>query len=156
MMKSKINNNKGVSAVEVAMILPVFLLLIFAVFDFGIYFYDLHTLSHATREGARLGMVGETIEGEDRTGSIIRTIEDKASLAVIREDIDIRIFEVSGPSYLDPGGWETMSPDAGEPDDFMRIKVRYTYDFINPLIAVFFPSGEKEILTEMTYRNEQF
>ncbi len=151
----KLNRN-GATSVEFALVLGIFLLFIFGIFDFGTYFHRLHTLKHAVREGARFGMTGGTLTGENPTDSIIKTIEDSASPAVKKEEIDIRVFEVLEPLYTDPGGWETMSPDAGVGMDFMRIKVRHTYNFINPLIGVFFTDGEKEILTETTYRNEDF
>ncbi|MDO9543172.1 MAG: pilus assembly protein [Kiritimatiellia bacterium] len=149
------SRRSGASAVEFALIAPLFLVLIFGIIEFGMYFHALHTLKHACREGSRLGMVGGTVGGEDRTGSIIKIIKDRASTAVNKDKIDIRIFEVN-PDYSDPVGWETTPPGAGDPEDFMRIKLRYTYKFINLLIGVFFSGGGQEILTEITYKNEKF
>ncbi len=50
-------NNKGMSSVEFALILPVFMLLLFAIVEFGSAFYKQQILTSAVREGARIGMV---------------------------------------------------------------------------------------------------
>jgi Flp pilus assembly protein TadG len=53
-----LKNQKGASAVEFAIILPVLVMLIFAIFEFGIAFNNYIALTHAAREGARLAAVG--------------------------------------------------------------------------------------------------
>ena len=48
---------KGASAVEFALILPVLIMIIFAIFQFGIAYNNYIALTHAAREGARLAAV---------------------------------------------------------------------------------------------------
>ena len=48
---------KGASAVEFAIILPILIMLIFAIFQFGIAYNNYIALTHAAREGARLAAV---------------------------------------------------------------------------------------------------
>src|SRR6478752_9850327 len=48
----------GASMVELAIILPIFLLLVFGVIQFGITYNNLITLRQGTREAARQGAVG--------------------------------------------------------------------------------------------------
>ena len=56
--KSKIlKNEKGASAVEFAFILTPLVVLIFAIFQFGILFNNWIALTYAAREGARLATV---------------------------------------------------------------------------------------------------
>ncbi|MBI3967737.1 MAG: pilus assembly protein [Chloroflexi bacterium] len=50
----------GQSLVEFALVMPVFLTLIFGVFDFGRYAYAQAVLDNAVREGARHGMMQPT------------------------------------------------------------------------------------------------
>lgn len=57
--KSKARNEKGASAVEFALVLPIFVSIIFAIFQFGIAFNNWIALTHAAREGARLAAVGQ-------------------------------------------------------------------------------------------------
>ena len=50
-------NQKGILAVEFAILLPVFVLLIFGVVEFSLALYDKAMLTNASREGARAGIV---------------------------------------------------------------------------------------------------
>ena len=58
MLQRRKGNEQGATAVEFALVLPIFLLLTFAIIDFGRYFFVEHTLQYATREGMRLALVG--------------------------------------------------------------------------------------------------
>jgi hypothetical protein len=150
----KLREKSGIAAVEFALVLPLFVTLVFAIIDFGWYFFVQHTLQYATREGVRLALVGGTIGEENRLDSIIKTIEDDAKLAVDPEKLSISIFPVTG-AYGDPGGWEGTQ-DPGNPGDIMRVKTRYTYDFLTPLIGHFFSGGNILVQAEATYKNEEF
>lgn len=55
--KSKLRNEKGASAVEFALVLPIFISVIFGIFQFGIAFNNWIAITHAAREGARLAAV---------------------------------------------------------------------------------------------------
>ena len=57
--KSKLRNEKGASAVEFALVLPIYLMLVFGIFQFGIAFNNWIALTHAAREGVRLAAVGQ-------------------------------------------------------------------------------------------------
>ncbi len=50
-------NSRGANAVEFALIAPLFLLLVFAMIDFGLVFGDWLVLTNGVREGARVGVV---------------------------------------------------------------------------------------------------
>ena len=54
-MKGK--NYRGMAAVELAIILPIFLTVMLAMIGFSVYFYDRIILIHAAREAARYGIV---------------------------------------------------------------------------------------------------
>ena len=51
-------NEKGQSLVEYALVLPLLLLLIFGIVDFGRYFHAYLTVDHAGREAARAASIG--------------------------------------------------------------------------------------------------
>jgi hypothetical protein len=46
--KRILSDSRGVTAVEFALIMPFFFLLLFAIVDFGWYFYSQHTIQFAT------------------------------------------------------------------------------------------------------------
>ena len=79
--KSKLRNDKGASAVEFALVLPIFLMLVFGIFQFGIAFNNWIAITHAAREGARLAVVGQYDEQ--------RVIDSAPS-------VDIQSISVSG------------------------------------------------------------
>jgi Flp pilus assembly protein TadG len=47
----------GQSLVEFALVLPVFLILLFGIVEFGLLLYNQHVITNASREGARYGIV---------------------------------------------------------------------------------------------------
>ncbi|HSB34471.1 MAG TPA: TadE/TadG family type IV pilus assembly protein [Nitrospirota bacterium] len=51
------NREKGASAVEFALILPVLILILFGIIEFGFIIYDKAVITNASREGARAGIV---------------------------------------------------------------------------------------------------
>lgn len=50
-------NNRGASMVEFALVLPVLLLILFGIIEFGIIIYNQQVITNASREGARFGIV---------------------------------------------------------------------------------------------------
>jgi len=53
------NRDSGAAAVEMAIVLPLLLLLVFGIIDFGRLFHAQVTLSAAAREGARWAALGQ-------------------------------------------------------------------------------------------------
>ena len=56
-MTLKRDEEAGVSAIEFAIVLPVLILFLFGIIEFGILFYDKAVITNASREGARAGIV---------------------------------------------------------------------------------------------------
>jgi Flp pilus assembly protein TadG len=53
----KLKNERGGALIEFAIVLPLLLLLVGGIVDFGILFYNKQVLTNASREGARAGIV---------------------------------------------------------------------------------------------------
>lgn len=53
-----IEDEKGAAAVEFALVLPIFILLVLGIVTFGLIFKDYLGISHAAREGARWAALG--------------------------------------------------------------------------------------------------
>jgi Flp pilus assembly protein TadG len=64
---------RGQSLVEFAMVVPIFLLLVFAIIDFGRLLMNQVTLTNATREGARIAAVGAS------SGEVTTRVQSAAS-----------------------------------------------------------------------------
>lgn len=50
-------SQRGASTVEFALLAPIFVALLFAIVEFGLILYTQSMLTHASREGARFGVV---------------------------------------------------------------------------------------------------
>ena len=59
----------GLAMVEAAIILPVFLLVMFAIMEFGIVLYDKAVITNASREAARSGIALRSPKLSDRANS---------------------------------------------------------------------------------------
>ena len=59
-MKGELKAQRGASMVEFAFVLPLLLLLVFGLIEFGLIFYDRAVVTNASREGARAGIVYDT------------------------------------------------------------------------------------------------
>lgn len=56
----KFSSERGQAMVEMALVLPVLILLIFGIMEFGRVFNAYLIITNAAREGARVGIVGST------------------------------------------------------------------------------------------------
>jgi Flp pilus assembly protein TadG len=76
MIKKIFSNKRGSTAVEMALILPVLVMMLFGIFQFGIAFNNWIALTHAAREGARLAAVGNFDEQAVRDSAPSVTIQN--------------------------------------------------------------------------------
>ena len=119
--------DRGAAAVELALVLPIFLLLIFGIMQYGWTFYQTQETAQAAREGARIASVGEMSTAELQTyvvGQILST-------SVAEDDVTV-CFTVEGPA-----NGTGVQPQIGD-----EISVRITYsatDFNLPFLP--FPNG---------------
>lgn len=75
--------------VEFALVLPLFLIVMFIIADFGVGFSRWLIITNATREGARLGTVGATVpEVQQRTASTSNGLLDAGGVDVTYQDFD--------------------------------------------------------------------
>jgi Flp pilus assembly protein TadG len=67
-------NERGVAAAEFALLLPVLLMILFGIIEFGMIMYGREVVTNATREGARAGIVqGPPKRTEDQIKAIATT-----------------------------------------------------------------------------------
>jgi len=159
MVRPGVRGRRGATLIEFAIVLLLLLLLIFAIVEFGRYFFVQHSLQFATREGVRLALVGRTLSDPSgnplsREASIVKMITDKAAMAVRASDLQISIYPISA-DYTDPANWQNVQ-DAGEPGSYMRVRTRYYFTFTTPVIGAFAPGGRLLVEAQATYRNELF
>lgn len=111
-----IKNQKGQALVEFALILPILLLLIMGIIQFGMVINAYLSIQNAAREGARAGIVGNTdLE--------VTTIMIATSPSLREEYLSITITPTE------------INRSAGEP---LTVKVSYSYPIIIPIIDSLF------------------
>jgi len=150
---------RGATLIEIAFVLPMLFLLIKSIVDFGIYFYVQHTVQFATREGARLALVGGTLtdaggQSMSRVASIVQRVRERAAVAVDPSRVAISIYPVSADGS-DPAGWEGRL-DAGGPGSLMRVRASVPYVFVTPALHLIMPDGGLPAHAQATFRNELF
>lgn len=107
----KRKNEKGQSIVEFALVIPLLLIFVMAIIEFGFMFNAYLTISSASREGARLGALGET-------NTAIELRVDSVSNTLDLNNINVAVT----PSSRDRG-------------DMVRVTVSYDYQLITPIIS---------------------
>lgn len=120
-----LKDERGQSLVEYALVLPILLLLLLGIMEFGILVFNYNTIANAAREGARYGIVHCRDEldvigiteavlaltaGLDQTALsiessiIVYSIDDEA----VRVEVDYEARLVSGPIIRVFGGDDSV------------------------------------------------
>jgi Flp pilus assembly protein TadG len=102
------NREKGVAAVEFALILPLLLLVLFMIIEFSIALYDKAVITNASREGARSGIVNASAGSRPTAGAIA---------AVVNSYCGSNLISFGPSACVNPG-------------DLLTVNVTYTYDFL--------------------------
>lgn len=113
--------NAGQSIVELALLLPVLMLLVVGVFDLGRAFHALITITNAAREGARYG----SLHPGSETGMKAAAVAEAAGsgIDILSDDVIINCAkDVNGKCFR--GG-------------VLRVTVTYTFE---SLLNVFIPA----------------
>jgi len=153
---------RGQGLLEFALVIPIFMLLLFGVFEFGRYMTALITINTSSREAARYGSaVGDNGSGvpffQDCPGII--NAASRFSMFAQVNDIDIR-YDKGPDDPVDWGSLPTCSPTlrVGLAD---RIVVRVTGQY-NPILLftdVSFPlesTTSRTIVTKLDIRSTQY
>ncbi len=117
---------KGQAMVELAIILPVFILLIVGIIDFGRYVLDFSMLNNAVREGTRYAVVQKGLSSSN----------DAAIRAVISQKITISDYNPSSPIITYPASK-------------IKISISYNYSPITPGMNLIFGAIPINVQSEM-------
>jgi Flp pilus assembly protein TadG len=107
------NGEKGQALVEFTLLVPIFLLLLFAIVDFGMGFHAWITVTNSAREGARLGAV-----------------------SAAQTDIMDRVYQTADLPNESTQMTVTVTNAQGQPGQSVVVKVDYDYDLITPLAGL--------------------
>jgi len=107
-----LKNQKGQSMVEFAMILPILLLILLGVVEFGRFYNAWLMVTHASREGARMASLGgTTLQVEERVDAVMASFDTS------------RVTVTINPSGVKSRG------------DMVTITVNYDIDPLTPMFG---------------------
>lgn len=146
---------RGQSAVEFAMSLPVFFVLICGVMDFGRMFFIQENIQQAVEAGARYASTGIHQSGTNpSTGRAYTRIQSINNYITQRAAVPIGMgASISAPTISSVQGG---SGSAGGPQDIETISVTATVPLVTPFIKTFFPSGTYSFTASASIKNEPF
>ena len=110
----KFSRNKGQSLVEAALVLPIIIVLLIGIIDFGLLFNNYLVLCNASREGARNAAVGAS-------DAQIRSIVSTAASSLEQDELTITI--TPNESYRKNG-------------DEIDVTLQYKNELFTPLSSI--------------------
>jgi Flp pilus assembly protein TadG len=122
-------NERGAAATEFALLLPVFLMILFGIIEFGMIMYGREVVTNAAREGARAGIVQGPPK---RTAGQITTIANSylAGTGINQADVT---FAAAGAGLVSPAT--------------LTVTATYTYRFLIPYIPNVLPIPNPLVIT---------
>ena len=114
-MKTKTKNQRGVAAVEFALILIPLVLLVFGTIEFSTLLYDKAVITNASREGARAGIVFSTAD-----------VSDADIVTVVNNYCSDHMISLGGNSSI----ITTITRNDVGPVRSLTVNVSYVYQFL--------------------------
>ena len=126
-----LRTSRGQSLAELSLTLPILLILVFGIIDFGLGMRSYISLANSVREGARFASVGnEAGVPADCDGVTNNTVYGRVCITSGGLDLNELSPSVTYPSGISPGNSVIVAAD-------------YTYNFVTPLgdMLDFFSGG---------------
>jgi len=114
-----LRDTNGQALVETALVIPLLLLLLLGVFEFGRLFNAYMTVQHAAREGARLGVLGAT------DAEIIAQVQANA-VTLSADQLTVAVSPSEGSRAT---------------GTILTVTVDYSFEVVIPLISEFLGAG---------------
>ena len=155
MSDRKRRRHNGQSLVEFALVLPIFLLVLFGLIDAGRYVYMSSMLSQAAREGARVAAVEAGWVGSaDASCNAVGGPVCPANTAALQTDVTTaanrqvapfgsipssKVYVFCDPSTQPSGAWTAASPPAtcaaSQANDLVSVRTIMTFTPVTPIAS---------------------
>ena len=132
-VRRSFGGKRGQSLVEFALILPVMIILVFGIIDFGMGLRSYISLTNATREGGRFAAIGNS------AGAYPADCDGISNTTVIGRVC----YTMEGLALADIGTVGVSYPDGQSPGNSVIVSADYTYNYSTPIgdIIDFFSGG---------------
>ena len=168
-----IRDPKGVTAIEFAMIFPVFAYLFIGILEVSLLFLTTTVVDDAIQDSARMIRTGQaqlsgsaaTTFQDELCGSLLglydcddMTIEVKTYSAFSNINLPTISLNEAGELVDEDNNSYSAGFDPGGPGDISVVRVVYSYDFFTPLIGAVLGDGDNTKLLSATavFRNEPY
>jgi Flp pilus assembly protein TadG len=160
------HSKAGLTAIEVALVMPVFILLTFGIVETAMLFFIATTLEAQTGAAGRQIRTGN-VQASGNPINAFKDIMCNGLGGVIDCDrviFDVRSYSsfggVSYPSFLNPDG-TANNPQftPGAPGDIVIVRVVYQWDILTPFLGQFFGDNggqTKQLSSAAAFRNEPY
>jgi len=132
-----LQNNRGVAAVELAICLPILILLVCGSIEFGLLFYNQQVITNASREGARAGIVAETVNAD--------------IIQIVKNYCTGKLINLNGDNELQTDAVTVSGSNTAGGIAILTVSVTYDYDFLFGGILGF---TDKTLSAQTTMRME--
>ena len=130
-VKGKLQKNNGQALIETALVLPIIILILMGIIDFGLMFSNYFIVSNASRDAARNAVVGQS---DVQTQALIANMTSTLN----QEKIKITIYPAD--SLRKKG-------------DEVSITIEYDNTLLTPIISAIIPNPVK-LISKTTMRME--
>ncbi|RZT42926.1 TadE/TadG family type IV pilus assembly protein [Cupriavidus agavae] len=147
--------HRGASAVEFALVAPIFFLLLFSIVDFGAMMWANLTMQHAVREAARYAVTGQKGLDPNQSPQRYRAVLEKL------EQSSLGVFNMSNAqvsTWVNGSSQPSGAGMFGTAGDIVVIQVTCNWPLLTPVVAAFYKptNGKYRFSVAATMRNEAF
>jgi TadE-like protein len=153
--RQRLQDERGTSLIEAALITPLLLILTFAIVDFGAVFYAYLALENGVSQATRFAVTGNAMDDPANPGTPLS--REQAIKTTMRQATPTLTIPDSSFTFAHraPNG-STWIGGPGGPGELEKVSVNYTWTFMTPIIGVFFTNGQLSLQVDSAMKNESF
>lgn len=147
---------EGATIIEMALVLPLFLLLLIAVIELSLMFFANLTMQYAVREGARYAITGladadPAAANQQRYQAIIARMKTSS---IGMYDMMKPVISTNNVTYTDSTSYNAAM--FGQAGDILVIRLDCAWPLATPMLKPFFPDGVYRFTVAVTMLNENY
>ncbi len=167
-------DENAATAVEFAMVAPLFFLMLGVVLETGLMMFTEHVMQTSVQEAARIVRTGQAQEQGMSVGAFKDEICELAGIIIdcqsrvtvyMRADTNFTALAANVPSYMNVGPAEDATPgpasyDCGGPNETVALIATYDWDFVIPYFMNFLGNRNSDATRRLAgfamFKNEPF